>query len=126
MTLRGMRYFAFTAILFAVIAAFIYGDALRGDFHYDDFSSIVHNPAVHDPRAIIALWHYWPTRFIAYFSLAVNYRLGGLDTYGYHLANLTMHVAASLTVWLLALLTFSTASLRRDCDPGDPATAASN
>src|SRR5450759_2337584 len=38
------------------------------------------------------------TRILGYLSLAVNYRLGGLDVTGYHAVNLLLHI---LNAWLL-------------------------
>ena len=47
-----------------------------------------------------------PNRFVGYLTFALNYRLGGLETRGYHLANLAIHLVGALLVFALGLLAF--------------------
>ncbi len=53
-----------------------------------------------------------PGRYVAYLSFALDYRLGGLATTGYHLVNVLVHVANALLVYALVRLTFRTPRLR--------------
>ncbi len=89
---------------FAICALGIaaYSNTFLSSFHFDDKTSIVENPAIRDPSSLRDIFYYSATRFITYFSFALNYRLGGLDVLGYHLVNLVIHLAAALMVWLLA------------------------
>src|SRR3972149_2774616 len=99
------------AAALAVLAAFtfiIYSNTLNGPFVFDDGLYIVKNPQIQDPSLL------WPpsTRYLAYLSFALNYAWGGLDTFGYHLFNLAVHIANSALVFALALLVFKTSALK--------------
>ena len=59
-----------------------------------------------------AIWHHWPTRFITYFSFALNYHWAGGNVCGYHILSLLLHVASSILVWRFMLLTLNAPSIR--------------
>jgi protein O-mannosyl-transferase len=90
----------------------IYSNTFNSSFHLDDYDSITDNPAIKNIRAPLNIWGFWPTRFITYLSLALNYHLHKLDVFGYHLFNLAVHLGSSILVWWLMLLTFSTPALK--------------
>lgn len=99
------------AAALAVLAAFtfiIYSNVLHGPFVFDDGLYIVKNPQIKDPSLL------WPpsSRYLAYLSFALNYALGGLEPFGYHLFNVAVHMANSILVFALALLLFKTSALR--------------
>ena len=52
------------------------------------------------------------SRYVGYLTFALNYRLGGLATAGYHLVNVAIHLANALLVIALVQLTFRTPRLR--------------
>src|SRR5450432_4141434 len=100
---KRVHLLAGVAIVLAVVAA--YANSLNGPFLFDDAPAIVGNPTIR---------HLWPPtaalsppsdgsgvtgRPLVNFSLAVNYAIGGLDVRGYHLANVTLHLLAALTLW---------------------------
>ena len=89
-------------IVLAGLAA--YGNSFRGAFIYDDLPSIVENPTIRH------LWPIWKAfapaatsllggRPVLHGTLAVNYALGGLSPWGYHLVNLVIHLLAGLTLF---------------------------
>lgn len=86
------------AIITAV--ALCYHGVLSSPFQFDDALFIVKNKEIRDVSDIGALWAYNPARFLVFLSLAVNYYLGGLDTYGYHLFNIAVHMANSILVMI--------------------------
>jgi tetratricopeptide (TPR) repeat protein len=99
------------AALIALCGALAYVNALPGAFHYDDFHSLVDNPAV---RSLANLPRFFtdPGQFSAdagkamyrpllLFSYAANYAAGGYAAVGYVLVNLAVHLACSLLVWHL-------------------------
>ncbi len=47
-------------------------------------------------------------RYIGYLTFALNYRMHGLSVTGYHIVNIAIHIANSILVYLLVLLTFNT------------------
>lgn len=74
-------------------------------FQFDDDWSIILNEEIRDIGNIPAIWNYFPTRFFTFLSIAINYHLSGLDTFGYHVFNFSVHVAAALAVyWLASIL----------------------
>ena len=89
-------------IVLAGLAA--YGNSFYGSFIYDDRVSIVENSTIR---------HCWPIwkafapsstsllggRPVLHCTLAVNYALGGLSPWGYHLVNLVIHLLAGLLLF---------------------------
>jgi tetratricopeptide (TPR) repeat protein len=94
-----------------------YHNSLHGSFILDDVFSITENPRIR---------HLWPIsdalspsaasgvggRPVVNLSLAVNYALGGMDVWGYHAFNLTIHILAALTLFGLIRRTFLHPKLR--------------
>ena len=88
-------------LLIALLAGIAYSNSFLTSFHFDDESSIVFNPAIHNLNDLNAIWHNSPTRFLTYLSLALNFRFGGLAVAGYHVVNLALHILTGFMVWLL-------------------------
>lgn len=86
----------------------IYSNTFFSSFHLDDLPSIVYNSSIRNIHDLHNIWNFWPTRFIAYLSLAFNYHFHHLDVFGYHLFNLAVHLGLGILVWWFSLLTFST------------------
>jgi tetratricopeptide (TPR) repeat protein len=98
----GLRWAAMLVILLATAAAYM--GSLRGPFIYDDHHWITWNPAIR---------HLWPLssvfspvrgsavygRPVLSFSFAVNYALGGENPWGYHVANMVIHLLAALALF---------------------------
>lgn len=97
-----------------VLGLFAYGNSLHGEFVFDDIRQVRDNLAIRDLGAFLGPGGYrlYPNRFVGYATFALNYRLGGLDVFGYHLANLIIHLLASLLVFRLVELTFRTPLVR--------------
>ncbi|OGX18536.1 MAG: hypothetical protein A3K83_07595, partial [Omnitrophica WOR_2 bacterium RBG_13_44_8b] len=76
--------------------------------HFDDELSIVSNLSIRHLADLGSIWNFWPTRFLTYVSLALNYRLQQFNVFGYHLFNLVVHLISAILVWRFALLTLST------------------
>ncbi len=99
---KSRRPASLTFCLAIIILIFIvYGQTLFSSFHFDDRSSILENRAFKSSRPLKAIWEEWPTRFITNFSFYLNYQLGGVDPFGYHLVNLLIHAANSFLVYRL-------------------------
>jgi Flp pilus assembly protein TadD len=92
------------AIALATGAA--YANSLAGGFVYLDGTAILDNPTIRDLanlRRVLAP----PSaggatvggRPLLNLSLAVNYALGGIHPWGYHLVNLLIHLAGALTLF---------------------------
>lgn len=95
------------AIVVIVIAACIaYSNSLSAPFVFDDLDSIVGNS--HTRR----LWPLFEVlagspRPVVTFTLALNYALSGLAVWGYHAANLAIHILAALTLFAILRRTFA-------------------
>ena len=94
-TLRA-AWIAAGLIALAVVAA--YASSFRGRFIFDDDWHIVDNEAIRSwPTAWDQAWH--SNRPLMFLSVALNYRLHGLNLFGYHLFNVLVHLAAALTLF---------------------------
>lgn len=81
---------------------------VSGDFlNWDDRENVVTNPGVHGlgPAQLKWMWsgvvlgHYIP---LTWMSFGLNYVLGGLNPWGYHVLNLCLHGANTVLVYLIA------------------------
>ena len=86
-----------------------YANSLRGDFVFDDIRQIRDNPVIRDLGSFLwssAGYRFSPSRFVAYLTFALNYRLGGLDVFGWHAVNLAIHLAVALVLYALVASAF--------------------
>jgi len=88
----------------------VYGNALSGPFVFDDTGAIVENrhlrqlwppgvPLSAPPQVAVA------GRPLVSLSLALNYAAGGLDVFGYHVVNVSLHLACALLLYGIVLRT---------------------
>jgi Flp pilus assembly protein TadD len=90
---------ALIAIVVAGVLA--YANSLHGAFLYDDSKHIVNNTRIR------SLWPVWETitpppnegRPVVALTLAVNYATSGLETWSYHVFNVSVHILAALTLF---------------------------
>lgn len=100
--------FAFGALLVVLAGTLAYANSFRGVFLFDDIPGIVENATIHSllPLSNVLSPPGGGTpvqgRPFANLTLAVNYALGGTNTFGYHLFNLVIHLLAGVT--LLAIV----------------------
>lgn len=94
-------------VLLATAAAFL--PSLQNGFvGYDDPENIYENPDFRGLGWTQLRWmfttflmaHYQP---VTWLTLGLNYTLGGLEPFGYHLGNLLLHIAAALLLYLISL-----------------------
>ena len=105
-TRRDSRDAAFAAAILGIAVALTYANSLSGPFLFDDLSAILRNPSIRQ------LWPPWDVlsppvsgsagvvgRPIINLSLALNYAISGADPFSYHVANLFVHVLATLALF---------------------------
>ncbi|KAF0218422.1 MAG: hypothetical protein FD174_2883 [Geobacteraceae bacterium] len=100
--------------LIVILGLSAYSNTFHVPFVFDDQTSIIDNPVIRDLANFFSSgtgYGYNPRRFVGYLTIALNYRLGGVDVTGYHAFNLTVHIITALLVYYLCLLTFRTPSL---------------
>ena len=103
--------YAFNCITLLLFLIIIYGNSFQASFHYDDYPNIVDNPNVH-PKMLT--WDELTKSFhgtdlsqsqikrpFSYFTLALNYYLGGKSVFGYHVVNFAIHYLSALFLFLL-------------------------
>ncbi len=99
-----------------VLALGIYANAMHAPFQFDDAESI---DKVRTFDHIGRLWKQ-PTlykhRIVPYLTLAVDYRLWGHRTFGYHLFNVVVHALNAFLVYLIAIRLLGYELLRKNWD----------
>lgn len=98
-----------------VLGFLVYSNTFHVPFVLDDGPQIAANAVIRNLGNFFSSptgYQYNPRRVIGYLTFAVNYSLGGLDTSGYHIFNLIVHVANGLLLYALVLLTFRTPRLK--------------
>ena len=114
----AQRRFVRTALCCAVIVAaglIAYSDSFRGPYIFDNsgFTGLV-SLKKHLIRAILS-----GPRPVVDLTFALNYALGGMDVFGYHLLNLAIHLLAALTLFGVARRTLELPAVARRF--GEPA-----
>lgn len=95
-----------------VLGILIYSNSFDCSFHFDDLNNIISNLAIRDASDVAAIWKHSHSRFLPYYSFALNYQASGLEVASYHYVNLTIHLLSALFVWFLTYLLCSTPNLR--------------
>lgn len=106
--LQSNTYFWIAAFFVALVTFLVYLPALRNNFvNWDDHIYVYENQNIRSlnlgflkwclTAEVPPLWH--P---LALISLAVDYAIWGLNPWGYHLANVTLHSFNTLLVFILA------------------------
>ena len=109
-------------LLIILIGILAYSNTFHSPFQWDENDFLVQNPVVKNLRyfwepsrakAGDPVYYYaLKTRYIGYFSFAVNYKIHGFDVLGYHLFNMAIHLSNALVIYLLIFLTFKTPFLK--------------
>jgi len=94
-------------LLLSLLAALIYSNTFSIPFQFDDADNIVQNPQVKDLANFFDLSG---SRYVGFLSFALNYSVGGLQVFGYHLVNLIIHIVNGFLVYSLVLLLFKAES----------------
>ena len=105
--------------LIAGIAFLAYSNTFKAPFYLDDWPNIVENESIQinvltwDRLEQMAEITYKESiRIFSYFTLALNYYLGGLNVFGYHLINVMIHIATGVLLFWLLMLTFNLPNLK--------------
>ena len=109
---KAKRLQSFLLIFGCILFIFIlYSNSLRAPFIFDDYPSIVENPdikSIHNlgkrliyPSPTFAINRNQPTRPLTYLTFALNYYLGQLDPFGYHLWNVILHILVVIVIFFL-------------------------
>ncbi len=123
-------------ILIVSLGFLVYSNTLHAPFQFDDQANIVDNTAIRsfevfrDPLKIKELDSpvnakvLFGTRYVGFLTFALNYRLHGLDVFGYHVVNIAIHIINALLVYWLIRLSFRTPFFKGSIFDADAAPAA--
>ncbi len=84
----------------------LYSNILQAPFVFDDYSSIIDNETIKSLKA--SFRDILNNRYITEISFALNYAIGGLKPFGYHLINNFIHIINALLIYYLVILTCKT------------------
>lgn len=91
----------FAALLFVSLAA--YSNSFHTPFIFDDRHTIIGNYGLRDLGNLKEVFTSdSPGRPFLYLTFALNYAVGGLDTFGYHVVNFLLHFGTAWLVFLIA------------------------
>ncbi len=91
-----------TAAAAAALAGLLYTNSLTNPFVYDDYATILQNPAIDqlgDPWAVVKQA---PTRPLINLSYALDRALWGREPFGFHLTNVLLHMLNVLLLFAFA------------------------
>ncbi len=90
--------------LIVVIALVAYYPSINGGFIWDDYLLLVDNALIKAPDGLQRIWctaqaiDFWPATNTSFW---IEWRLWELNSTGYHVTNLILHVLESLLVWII-------------------------
>ena len=92
------------AALLVAVAIVVYWPALTGGFIFDDDTLLTQNDMVKAADGLYRMWFttepldYWP---LTNSSFWLEWRLWGLQSTGYHVTNLLLHIGSGWLVWAI-------------------------
>jgi tetratricopeptide (TPR) repeat protein len=98
------RNFWLGAILIAALSLFCYWPSLSGEFILDDDILLTKNALIKAPDGLFQAWYttkqpdYVP---LTSTTLWLEWRLWGMNSTGYHVTNLALHIVGCLLIWLV-------------------------
>jgi len=108
-----------------VLILLIYSNTFKAPFQWDESEYMVNNPIVKDLHYFVSpteargfehYYNYLILRYIGFLTFALNYKMHGFSVTGYHIVNIAIHVANSILVYFLVLLTCRTPYFNKTVD----------
>jgi len=96
----------FACFLIALFAVVIYSNIYSAPFVFDDLHQIEENLKIRDLSKCFSPRQLFSPRPIVELTFALNYKLGGLNVFGYHVVNALIHIINGFLVYFLALAIF--------------------
>ncbi|MBI5141277.1 MAG: tetratricopeptide repeat protein [Nitrospirae bacterium] len=113
-------------LMVAVLGILVYSNTLHAPFAFDDEIYIVSNPLIRDfgyftgsiPIDKVScdpdVKNNFITRPVTYLTLALNYSIHNLNTTGYHIFNIVIHISNGILVYILMSLLLQTPFLKHE------------
>ncbi len=96
---------ALQLLLICIAGIAVYANTLNAPFVLDDITSITNNAITRNFKIVLN------SRIVNYLSLALNYRLHGLDVTGFHVVNICIHLINGMLVYTFLNLIQKTPTL---------------
>lgn len=88
-----------------ILGMLIYSNSFDCAFQFDDKHNILDNDAIRSLSNFKQMWDINHSRFLAFYSFAINFHYGQYNVWGYHFVNMLIHVInATLVFWIVRLL----------------------
>ncbi len=102
-------------LLIWLLGAVLYSNTLHSTFQFDDIPFIVNNKPIQNLGNVKEIWNLLsqPSRFVAFYSFALNYHFHKLDAFAYHLTNLLIHLITATLVWWFVKMLMETLNRKR-------------
>ena len=112
--------YLFTFISLFIILILIYSNSFYGEWHFDDYANIVINPHIQIKsfslpeikHCMYGIYHDRLLRPLSYLSFALNYKLGGMDVFGFHVVNFIIHYLSAVFLFLFIYNTLKLPKLK--------------
>lgn len=99
----------FHLAILVVLSLLLYSNSYNCSWQFDDHENIVNNTKIHltkfHAQALNdTIYSNGPDKMyrpVACFTFALNWYLGGLDVFGYHLVNISIHILNSIFLYLV-------------------------
>lgn len=102
-------------VLIVLVGVMAYSNTLIAPFYFDDVNVIVGSPIVKDlsyfysPSKLNSIYSDYKenllilmnSRPFGYLTFALNYKINGLNVFGYHVVNIVIHLANGILIYLL-------------------------
>lgn len=104
---QSRRFHLLAAALIIVLTLLAYSNTFHASFHFDDDASISENPTIKQVTGanIFALLR--TNRPVTSLSLMFNYAVSGMNVLGWHIFNISFHIANGILVYVLLLWTLT-------------------
>ena len=97
------KYHLIAVLAICLLGIIIYSNTLKSPFVFDDEPNIVENKTIRKLSNYFSPSKLLEPRAIVDFTFALNYRVGKLNVFGYHLVSILIHILNGLLVYFLVL-----------------------
>ncbi len=111
------KFFLLSFLAVAVTAFLVYSNTFHSEFQFDDLKELQEGYPLRRLSDLAGIWNYSPSRFITYYSFALNYHFSRMDVTAYHVTNLFVHILTSCVVLLFSSALFKTPYLSKRMTP---------
>jgi len=92
-------------IAIVILGMLIYANSFDCGFQFDDKHNILDNEAIRSLSNVKQMWDINHSRFLAFYSFAINFHYGQYNVWGYNYVNMLIHVInAAVVFWIVRLL----------------------